>query len=62
MMLVILLGQIDLSVPGVAVGGMMSSAATAMASGEALAIPLDWSAHRLGFINGIGVAYLRIRR
>src|SRR5918998_4223808 len=41
MMIVILLGQIDLSVPWVvAVGGMMAAAATAYgALGEALAIP-----------------------
>src|SRR6187455_2296485 len=41
MMLVILLGQIDLSVPWVvAVGGMMATAATGWgAFGEALAIP-----------------------
>src|SRR5438270_7088483 len=41
MMIVILLGQIDLSVPWVvAVGGMMSTAATGWGpTGEALAIP-----------------------
>src|SRR5207245_7300896 len=63
MMLVILLGQIDLSVPWVvAVGGMMSSAATAYGpAGEALAIPFGLVCGiALGFINGIGVAYLRI--
>src|SRR5438552_3068119 len=63
MMLVSLLGQIDLSVPWVvAVGGMMSSAATAYGpAGEALAIPFGLVCGiALGFINGIGVAYLRI--
>ena len=63
MMLVILLGEIDLSVPWVvAVGGMMSSAATAYgAAGEALAIPFGiLCGVALGFVNGIGVAYLRI--
>jgi len=63
MMLVILLGQIDLSVPWVvAVGGMMSSAATAYGPlGEALAIPFGLACGiALGLINGIGVAYLRI--
>jgi ribose transport system permease protein len=63
MMLVILLGEIDLSVPWVvAVGGMMASAATAYgAAGEAAAIPFGiLCGVALGFINGIGVAYLRI--
>src|SRR5437870_8888955 len=63
MMLVILLGQIDLSVPWVvAVGGMMSSAATAYGPlGEALAIPFGLVCGlALGFVNGVGVAYLRI--
>jgi ribose transport system permease protein len=63
MMLVILLGQIDLSVPWVvAVGGMMSSAATAYGPlGETLAIPFGLLCGiALGFINGVGVAYLRI--
>jgi ribose transport system permease protein len=62
-MLVILLGEIDLSLPwAVAVGGMMSSAATAYgAVGEALAIPFGiLCGIALGFINGIGVAYLRM--
>lgn len=63
MMPVILLGQIDLSVPWVvAVGGMMSSAATAYGPvGETLAIPFGLVCGiALGLINGIGVAYLRI--
>src|SRR5215468_8006647 len=63
MMIVILLGQIDLSVPWVvAVGGMMASAATAYGSlGNALAIPIGVGCGvLLGLLNGIGVAYLRI--
>ena len=63
MMLVILLGEIDLSVPWVvAVGGMMASAATAYGpAGEALAIPFGVSCGvLLGLVNGIGVAFLRI--
>jgi ribose transport system permease protein len=63
MMVVILLGQIDLSVPWVvAVGGMMACAATAHgAIGQILAIPFGLLCGiLLGFMNGIGVAYLRI--
>jgi ribose transport system permease protein len=63
MMLVILLGQIDLSVPWVvAVGGMMSTAATGWGpTGEALAIPFGiLCGVGLGLVNGIGVAYLRL--
>ncbi|MBI1775140.1 MAG: ABC transporter permease [Proteobacteria bacterium] len=63
MMLVILLGQIDLSVPWVvAVGGMMSTAATGWGPiGEALAIPFGvLCGVGLGLANGIGVAYLRL--
>src|SRR5215813_7207184 len=63
MFIVILLGQIDLSVPWVvATGGMMSAAATAYGlAGEALAIPFGLACGiALGFVNGIGVAYLRI--
>ncbi|HKF64558.1 MAG TPA: ABC transporter permease [Dongiaceae bacterium] len=63
MMIVILLGQIDLSVPWVvAVGGMMACAATAHGeSGHILAIPFGLLCGiALGFLNGIGVAYLRI--
>src|SRR5437868_1375166 len=63
MMIVILLGQIDLSVPWVvAVGGMMACAATAYGpSGEAFAIPFGvLCGIALGLANGVGVAYLRI--
>jgi ribose transport system permease protein len=63
MMIVILLGQIDLSVPWiVAVGGMMSASATAYGHvGEALAIPFGIVCGiALGLVNGVGVAYLRI--
>jgi ribose transport system permease protein len=63
MFIVILLGQIDLSVPWVvAVGGMMACAATAHGeSGHILAIPFGLLCGvALGFLNGIGVAYLRI--
>ena len=62
-MIVILLGQIDLSVPWVvAVGGMMATAATGWGPlGSALAIPVGVACGVLiGFVNGIGVAYLRI--
>lgn len=63
MMLVILLGQIDLSVPWtVATGAMMASAAAAMGpTGVVLAIPFGILCGILiGVVNGIGVAYLRI--
>jgi ribose transport system permease protein len=63
MMIVILLGEIDLSLPWVvAVGGMMASAATAYGVvGEAVAIPFGiLCGIALGCISGIGVAYLRI--
>ena len=63
MMLVILLGQIDLSVPWVvAMGGMMASAAAAYGPwGTALAIPIGvFCGLLMGFVNGVGVAYLRI--
>jgi ribose transport system permease protein len=62
-MIVILLGQIDLSVPWVvAVGGMMSTAATGWGpAGEAIAIPFGIICGvALGLVNGFGVAYLRI--
>lgn len=62
-MLVILLGQIDLSVPWVvAVGGMMATAATAWGPwGEALAIPFGVGCGvLLGAFNGVGVAILRL--
>ena len=63
MMVVILLGQIDLSVPWVvSTGGMMACAATAHGElGLILAIPVGVVCGiGLGLINGIGVAYLRI--
>src|SRR4051812_9464953 len=63
MMVVILLGQIDLSVPWVvAVGGMMATAATGWgAIGTGLAIPVGVACGiGLGIVSGIGVAYLRI--
>ena len=63
MMLVVLLGQIDLSVPWVlTVGGMMSTAAAGWAAPwDALAIPFGiFCGMTLGFANGIGVAYLRV--
>jgi ribose transport system permease protein len=62
-MIVILLGQIDLSVPWVvAAGGMMATAATGWGpAGELLAIPVGvGSGIALGLISGIGVAFLRI--
>ena len=62
-MIVILLGQIDLSVPWVvAVGGMMSTAATGWGPiGETLAIPFGVVCGvGLGLVSGFGVAYLRI--
>jgi len=63
MMLVILLGQIDLSVPwSVAVGGMMSCALAAHGTaGQVFAIPFGVLCGALiGAVNGVGVAYLRI--
>jgi ribose transport system permease protein len=63
MMLVILLGQIDLSVPwSVATGAMMACAAAAYGpAGVALAIPFGiLCGVAIGIVNGIGVAYLRI--
>jgi ribose transport system permease protein len=63
MMIVILLGQIDLSVPwSVAVGGMMACAAAAFGHvGEVLAIPFGiLCGMAIGLANGVGVAYLRI--
>jgi len=62
-MIVILLGQIDLSVPWVvAAGGMMATAATGWGPlGEFLAIPVGIGCGvALGLVNGIGVAFLRI--
>jgi len=63
MMLVILLGQIDLSVPwAVATGGMMACAAAAFGpAGTAFAIPFGiFCGMLIGVVNGVGVAYLRI--
>lgn len=63
MMLVILLGQIDLSVPWVVtVGAMMSSAlAGSGGAGEIFAIPFGVACGiAIGLVNGVGVAYLRI--
>jgi len=63
MMIVILLGQIDLSVPwSVAMGGMMACAAAAFGPvGAAMAIPFGMLCGMgLGLLNGVGVAYLRI--
>lgn len=63
MMLVILLGQIDLSVPWtVTVGGMMSTGVTAfIPGGEPFAIPFGVACGVVfGLLNGIGVGYLRI--
>ncbi|MGJ4999049.1 ABC transporter permease [Bradyrhizobium sp. HKCCYLS3077] len=63
MMLVILLGQIDLSVPWVVTSGaMMACAAAAHGTpGGVLAIPFGiLCGAAIGLLNGIGVAYLRI--
>jgi len=63
MMLVILLGQIDLSVPWVVtVGAMMSSALAGYGgAGEVFAIPFGIACGiAIGLVNGVGVAYLRI--
>jgi ribose transport system permease protein len=63
MMLVILLGQIDLSVPWVVTAGaMMGCAAAAYGPvGVALAIPFGiLCGVAIGIVNGVGVAYLRI--
>ncbi|WP_274627773.1 ABC transporter permease [Arvimicrobium flavum] len=63
MMLVVLLGQIDLSVPWVvSTGAMMACAAAAMGPlGGLLAIPFGVLCGVLiGLVNGFGVAYLRI--
>jgi len=63
MMLIILLGHIDLSVPWViTVGGMMSTAAVSWGGPwQHLAIPFGiLCGAAFGAVNGIGVAYLRI--
>jgi ribose transport system permease protein len=63
-MLVILLGHIDLSIPWtISIGGMMATAATGFfgeSLGSLLAIPFAISCGTvIGLINGVGVAYLR---
>jgi ribose transport system permease protein len=63
-MLVILLGHIDLSIPWtIAIGGMMATGATGLlgpALGVPLAIPFGiLCGVGVGLVNGIGVAYLR---
>jgi ribose transport system permease protein len=64
LMIVILLGHIDLSVPWlVTVGGMMSTAAAGWwgDAGAALALPIGVFCGLLfGLFNGLGVAFLRI--
>src|SRR5262245_322447 len=64
MMLVILLGQIDLSLPWIiTVGGMMSTAAAGWWGpwGPIIAMPVGVLCGIIfGIINGIGVAYLRV--
>ncbi len=63
MMLIILLGHIDLSVPWLlTMGAMMASAATAYGPmGEAMAVPFGvLCGVSMGLVSGIGVAYLRI--
>jgi ribose transport system permease protein len=63
MMLVILLGQIDLSVPWVVTtGAMMACAAATFGSlGPWIAIPFGvLCGIAIGLVNGVGVAYLRI--
>jgi ribose transport system permease protein len=64
LMIVILLGHIDLSVPWlVTVGGMMSTAAAGWwgETGAALAVPIGvLCGLAFGLFNGLGVAFLRI--
>jgi ribose transport system permease protein len=63
LLMVILLGQIDLSVPWVVtIGGMMSTAAAGWGPvGNTLAIPFGIACGlSVGLVNGIGVAYLRV--
>ena len=63
LMLVVLLGHIDLSIPWVvAMGGMMSTAAGGWGGiAPALAIPIGIaSGLGIGLLNGVGVAYLRV--
>ena len=63
-MLVILLGHIDLSIPWtIAIGGMMATAATGIFGetlGPLIAIPFGIACGAaVGLVNGLGVAYLR---
>jgi ribose transport system permease protein len=63
LMLIILLGQIDLSIPWVvSIGGMMSTTAGGWGQmGIALAIPIGiLCGFCVGLVNGVGVAYLRV--
>src|ERR1700741_1475815 len=63
LMLIILLGQIDLSIPWVVtIGGMMSTTAGGWGQmGTTLAIPIGVACGLcVGLVNGIGVAYLRV--
>jgi ribose transport system permease protein len=63
MMLVILLGQIDLSVPWVVTTGAMMACAAAGHGALGLWISIPFGilcGVAIGFVNGIGVAYLRI--
>jgi len=63
LMLIILLGQIDLSIPWVVtVGGMMSTTAGGWGQmGTVLAIPIGIACGLFaGLVNGVGVAYLRV--
>ena len=62
MMLAILIGQIDLSLPWVVtVGAMMSCAVGHGPWGSAAAVPVGiLCGVAIGFVNGFGVAYLRI--
>jgi ribose transport system permease protein len=63
MMLVILLGQIDLSVPWVVTTGAMMACAAAGHGALGLWISIPFGilcGVAIGFVNGVGVAYLRI--
>jgi ribose transport system permease protein len=63
LMLIILLGQIDLSIPWVVtIGGMMSTTAGGWSQmGTTLAIPIGIICGLcVGLVNGVGVAYLRV--